>query len=81
MNQKSLRLAALALAATGLPASAQVSLANPTTEPTDTRTFEEFLTDIKKPLPWLSWGADLRARNEYLHREVDPMFGTGKRRN
>ena len=70
MNQKSLHLAALALAATGLPALAQVSLAGSTTEPTDTRTFEEFLNDIKKPLPWLSWGADLRTRNEYLHRAI-----------
>jgi hypothetical protein len=35
--------------------------------------FEDFLTEAKNPLSWLSWGADFRARNEYYHEIVNLM--------
>lgn len=31
---------------------------------------EQFLQDIKNPTPWLTWGADIRARNEFQDNTV-----------
>ena len=40
--------------------------------------FEQNLNDIKNPTPWLSWGGDLRLRNEYFNNAqsltTDPAF-------
>ena len=33
---------------------------------TTTNRFESFVNQTKNPVDWLSWGADLRVRNEYL---------------
>ncbi len=59
----------LALLSSSLRAKAQVSLAA-ADPPPDTRTFEQYLNDIKKPLPWFSWGADFRVRNEYFYSAI-----------
>ena len=32
--------------------------------------FEQFAKEVKNPAPWLTWGADFRARNEYLNNAL-----------
>ena len=31
---------------------------------------EQWIKDVKNPTPWLSWGGDFRARNEYLNNSI-----------
>jgi hypothetical protein len=67
-------LLAFALVATTTPAQtttpakmAATSNAEQTAKP---RTFEDFAKEIKKPVDWLSWGGDLRLRNEYFDNSL-----------
>jgi hypothetical protein len=38
-----------------------------TTTPTPLSATDQWIQDAKKPADWLSWGADMRIRNEYLN--------------
>jgi hypothetical protein len=58
----------LAAAAQSTPSAAQAA-ASPTPPPALSPT-EQTIKDIKNPVPWLSWGADFRARNEYLNNTL-----------
>ncbi len=31
---------------------------------------EQTIQDIKNPVPWLSWGGDIRVRNEYFNNAL-----------
>jgi len=55
----------VALAQTAQPA-AQAS-----TQPAPQQSaFEQFAKDVKNPTPWLTWGGDVRLRNEYLNNAI-----------
>ena len=73
-----------------LTGSLPLSNAQPTASTTATSApppapsaLEQTIQDIKNPVPWLSWGGDLRLRNEYFnnalslteHPAVSPLFG------
>ncbi len=67
MKTRPLAFAVPALAATLLAAPAQN---NPTAAATATPALgpvEQAIQDIKKPAPWLTWGGDIRLRNEYFN--------------
>ena len=34
------------------------------------------IQDIKNPFSWLSWGGDLRIRNEYFNNALSLTFGS-----
>ena len=55
----------VALAQTTQPA-AQAS-GQPAPQPS---AFEQFAKDVKNPAPWLTWGGDLRLRNEYFNNAL-----------
>jgi hypothetical protein len=63
-----------ACAASGWAQSASVSVAVPppagakAAQPPSA--FDKFANELKKPADWLSWGADLRVRNEYMDNIV-----------
>jgi hypothetical protein len=38
--------------------------------------FDEFVNQTKKPVDWLTWGADLRLRNEYFNNALSLNQGT-----
>jgi len=42
---------------------------------------EQTIHDVKNPMPWLTWGADLRLRNEYFNNAqtltADPALNSG----
>ncbi len=82
MNQKRLTSLLASLTVTGLTASAQTpASASPTTtaappavKPAEPSAFEDFIAKSKHPVPWLTWGMDLRLRNEYFNnaQTLDP---------
>jgi len=61
-NTLTLMAAAAALAAHGQTAPSATSTNQPQTAP-----LEKAVQDIKKPVSWFSWDADLRLRNEYYN--------------
>jgi hypothetical protein len=65
-----LALGALALSLT--PGSAQTTnaLSKTAVPPPPPSAFEQFVKDTKNPLDWISWGADLRLRNEYINNAL-----------
>ena len=72
MTTKALIPTVLALAAP-LLAQAQTNkpvAATATQAHTQPSSFEQFMQEAKNPLDWLSWGADLRIRNEYYNNIV-----------
>ena len=38
---------------------------------------EQWIKDVKNPAPWLSWGSDLRLRNEYLNNAISLSDAAG----
>src|ERR1035441_3904327 len=70
MTTKAQALTIITLGATLVIASAQTvqttAAAAPATPPPELSSTEQLLKDIKNPLSWLNWGADLRLRNEYF---------------
>ena len=60
-------IALTAAAQTNLPPAA--STASATAPPAGSRA-EKIIKGIKNPVPWFSWGADLRARNEYFNNAI-----------
>jgi hypothetical protein len=63
----------LAVAATVLGAAIQSPLAAAPASappPPPPSSFEQFIAEAKNPTDWLSWGADIRARNEYYNEIV-----------
>ncbi|MGO8679010.1 MAG: alginate export family protein [Limisphaerales bacterium] len=83
MTTKVLASALPLLAATVLAAQAQTNQATVTGSQPALASIEQTLADIKNPVPWLTWGGDLRIRNEYYNnglslttdRAVSPLFG------
>jgi hypothetical protein len=60
-------LCAITLVATVISAPAQSVGTNTITAPPLTLSpTEQEIQDIKNPFPWLSWGGDMRIRNEYF---------------
>jgi hypothetical protein len=59
-------LASLAL--TLAPGQAQTAATAPSAAAPSA--FEQFVAEVKTPLPWLNWGGDLRIRNEYLNNAI-----------
>lgn len=67
MTTRAQLLAVVTLTATLISAQAQTVGTNTITAPPMTLSpTEQEIQDIKNPFPWLSWGGDLRIRNEYL---------------
>ena len=70
MTTKAQALTIITLGATLVIASAQTvqttAAAAPAAPPPELSSTEQLLKDIKNPLSWLNWGADLRLRNEYF---------------
>jgi hypothetical protein len=56
----------LAVALTAAQAQTTPQPRKPSSSPPLSPT-EQAISDIKNPVPWLSWGADLRLRNEYFN--------------
>jgi hypothetical protein len=54
-------------AQTNAPATKPAAASPPPAPPS---AFEKFTRDMKKPAPYLTWGADLRIRNEYLNNAI-----------
>ncbi len=59
------------------PAASPTPSLQPTPSPAE-KSFEDYITDIKKPASWLSWGSDLRVRDEYSNNnstlsDQDPL--------
>ena len=84
MTTKAQALSVFTLAATLISARGQTVQSTPITAPPVTlSSTEQTIQDIKNPVPWLNWGADLRVRNEYFdsalslttERSVSPLFG------
>jgi len=83
MTTKALASALPALAATLLATQAQTTQTTATESKPALSSAEQFIQDIKNPFPWLSWGGDLRIRNEYYENglslttdpKVSPLFG------
>jgi hypothetical protein len=68
MKTKTTILTTIALAAPLLLAQGQSVQTTPTSKPTPALSpTEQTIQDIKNPTSWLSWGGDLRARNEYYN--------------
>jgi hypothetical protein len=70
MTTRALFLTTITLGATLVLASAQtnqstqaLAVASP---PPALSSTEQMIKDIKNPVPWMNWGADLRFRNEYF---------------
>jgi hypothetical protein len=67
MRPRAQVLSVLTLLAILISAQAQTVGTNTITAPPMTLSdTEQEIQDIKNPFPWLSWGADLRVRNEYF---------------
>ena len=57
----------IAFAALGTGVVAQTVQSPPSTpSPIEVSQFDQLLNQIKNPVSWLTWGADLRVRNEYF---------------
>lgn len=74
MTTKYIPLAAISLAASVIVSQAQTN-APSASAPTGASTpklspLEQSIADIKHPVPWMTWGADLRVRNEYYNNAV-----------
>jgi Alginate export len=70
MTTKAQLLTIITLGATLVVASAQTTqtaAAAPTSPAPALSSTEQTIKDIKNPLSWMSWGADLRLRNEYFY--------------
>src|ERR1022692_1412595 len=85
MKTKAQALSAFTLVATLISVQGQTVQNAPITAPPVTlSSTEQTIQDIKNPVPWLNWGADLRIRNEYFdsalslttERSVSPLFGS-----
>ena len=63
-------LAALVLTLAVSAAESTPAPAKATTPAPPPSAFEQFVKDTKKPVDWLTWGADLRLRNEYLNNAI-----------
>ena len=69
MKTKAQVLTIITLGATLVAAAAQTNQTTviaPATPPPERSSLEQTLQDIKNPFSWLSWGGDLRIRNEYF---------------
>ena len=81
MRTKAQALAIIILGATLAIASAQTTQpaakasAPAPAKPALSQT-EQAIQDIKNPVPWLSWGADLRLRNEYFNNAQTLTLGS-----
>src|ERR1035441_7850273 len=86
MTTKAQLLTIITLGATLAVASAQTTqstTAAPAPPPPELSFTEQMIQDMKNPLSWLSWGGDLRIRNEYFNNalsltwdpKVSPLFG------
>src|ERR1017187_9488058 len=70
MTTKAQLLTIIALGATLEIASAQTTqptLGAPIQPPPPLGATEQTIQDIKNPFPWMTWGGDLRVRNEYFN--------------
>src|ERR1019366_6706017 len=70
MTTKAQLLTLIALGATLEIASAQTTqptLGAPIQPPPPLSSTEQTIQDIKNPFPWMTWGGDLRVRNEYFN--------------
>ncbi len=82
MTTKALAPALCSLAVALLTAQAQTNQTAAAEQPTLSST-EQLIQDIKNPAPWLSWGGNLRFRNEYFNNglslttdpKVSGLFG------
>ena len=80
MTTKVQTISALFLAASVSGARAQQLQSTVANPPPVLSPFEQSIQEIKNPVPWLSWGGDLRVRNEYFdnilslspHRKQSP---------
>ena len=86
MTTKAQLLTIITLGATLAVASAQTTqstTAAPAPPPPELSSTEQMIQDMKNPLSWLSWGGDLRIRNEYFNNalsltsdpKLSPLFG------
>src|ERR1035438_3396162 len=78
MTTKAQALTIITLGATLVIASAQTTqttAAAPAPPPPDLSPTEQTIQDIKNPLSWMNWGADLRIRNEYFNNALS--LGSG----
>jgi hypothetical protein len=65
-------------------AQSTVSTNGTSAPPPEASGLEQTIKDIKNPVPWFSWGGDLRVRNEYFNNalslspnpSVSPIFGS-----
>ena len=62
-----LTLGIAAFAAMSAITQAQTTTTTTATPAAPPGTFDEFVQQIKNPLPWFSWGGDFRVRNEYFN--------------
>ena len=79
MNQTRL-LTTLALTGSLALSHAQSLVSTNGTPPPALSQFEQTVNDIKNPVSWFSWGADLRLRNEYFNNAISlgvPAGGFG----
>lgn len=84
-NSNKAACALLALAASlGIAVAAQTTPTTGTTAPSAAQPApplsltEQWIKDVKNPAPWLTWGADLRFRNEYFNNSLTLNEGTAR---
>lgn len=76
-------LTLIALSSTALSCPAQTTQPAAAAPPTVSTPIERTIDDVKNPVSWLTWGGDLRIRNEYFDnalsltpdKSVSPLFG------
>jgi len=68
MTSKTLSFALLSLALSGMTSQAQsaATSAGKAAAPAPLSPIEQSIKDLKHPVDWLTWGTDLRIRNEYF---------------
>jgi hypothetical protein len=66
MTTKALAIALPLMAATLLTAQGQTNQSAAVASQPAPKAIDQVLQDLKNPVPWLSWGGDIRLRNEYF---------------
>jgi hypothetical protein len=65
-------------AATSAITHAQTAATTPPAPATPPSAFEDFVKQAKNPTDWLTWGADVRFRNEYMNNNITLNEGAAR---
>ena len=65
-----LTIGVITLTATSVIAQTPAAAKAPSPAPPPPSAYDKWENEVKNPAPWLSWGADLRLRNEYFDNAI-----------